>query len=66
MNQIQMAKNPQLALNEMLVNNPQAKAAIEYVKANGGDSKTAFLRYVQQLGIDPQQIINQLKTYLPR
>lgn len=60
MNQIKMAQNPQLALNEMLLNNPQLQQIINLIKNGGGDSKTAFLNMAKQMGINPQDVINQL------
>lgn len=60
MNQIKMAQNPQLALNEMLLNNPQLQQIINLIKNGGGDPKTAFLNMAKQMGINPQDVINQL------
>lgn len=60
MSQIRMARDPQYALSQMLVSNPRLKSALELIK-NAGDSKTAFLNYAKQLGVDPQQVINALQ-----
>lgn len=59
---IQAAQNPQQALNQMLMNNPQIANAIQFIKNNGGDPKTAFLNYANQLGVNPQEIINLLNS----
>lgn len=56
-----MAQNPQRALNEMLMSNPQIANIVQLIKNNGGDPKTAFLNYANQLGVDPQQILNLLQ-----
>ena len=56
-----MAQNPQLALNQLLMNNPQLNQASEFIKQNGNDPKTAFFNLARQKGIDPQSILNQLK-----
>ena len=61
MQQVQMAQNPQLALNQLLMNNPQLNQASEFIKQNGNDPKTAFFNLARQKGIDPQSILNQLK-----
>lgn len=61
MQQVQMAQNPQLALNQLLMNNPQLNQAIEFIKQNGNDPKTAFFNLARQKGIDPHSILNQLK-----
>ena len=61
MQQVQMAQNPQLALNQLLMNNPQLKQAIDFIKENGNDPQTAFFNLARQKGIDPQAILSQLR-----
>lgn len=56
-----MAQNPQRALNEMLLNNPKIADALQLIKNNGGDSKTTFFNLANQLGVNPQDILNILK-----
>lgn len=63
-NQMRTAQNPQAFLNQMLSTNPQLSSAVEYIKANGGNPQTAFFNYARELGIDPQQFINQIKASL--
>lgn len=60
MRQILAAQNPQAALNQMLLNNPQTANLIQLIKDNGGDPKAAFFNYANQLGVNPQQILNYL------
>ena len=64
MQTIQMARNPQMALQQIAQNNPQMRDAIEkankYVQENGGDPKTVFLKTANEMGVDPNSIINQL------
>ena len=60
MNQIKMARNPQLMLNQMLMNNPQIGPIVELIKANNGDLQSTFYNLAKQKGVDPQTIINQL------
>lgn len=60
MQQIRAAQNPQAALNQMLLNNPQTANLIQLIKDNGGDPKKAFYNYANQLGVNPQQILNYL------
>lgn len=61
MQQVQMAQNPQLALNQLLMSNPQLKQAIDFIKENGNDPQTAFFNLARQKGIDPQTILSQLR-----
>ena len=57
-----MAQNPQLMLNQMLMSNPQLQQAMELIKQNGGDPKTAFYNYAKQLGVDPETVLNSLQS----
>ena len=56
-----MAQNPQLLLNEMLSNNPQLQQVFNLIKQSGGDLKTTFLNMAQQMGVNPQDVLNQLQ-----
>lgn len=60
MNQIKMAQNPQFALNQLLSSNPRLQQVIGLIKNGGGDPKTTFMNMAKQMGINPQDIINQL------
>lgn len=62
MNQIKMAQNPQLALNQILMNNPNINSIMELVKNNGGNLQTAFYSLAKQKGIDPQVVLNELRN----
>lgn len=62
--QMRVAQNPQAFLNQIISNNPQVRNAVEFIKASGGDPQTAFINYAKQMGVDPQQFINQIKSSL--
>ena len=53
--------NPQMMLNQMMGQNPQIKQVMDYVNANGGDPKTAFYRLAEEKGVNPDDILNQLR-----
>lgn len=61
MRQIKMAQNPQYALNQILMNNPNIGPAIDFIKNNGGDLQTSFYKLAKQKGIDPQTVLNELR-----
>ena len=61
MQMMRSAGNPQAMINQMMMTNPQMKQAMDFIKASGGDPKTAFYRLAEQRGINPQDILNQLK-----
>lgn len=39
----------------------QIRQAMEYVRNNGGDAKTAFYRLAQQKGVDPESVLRSLR-----
>lgn len=50
-------------IQNMIANNPQMQQVMNYVNANGGDAKTAFYNLAAQKGINPDEIINMLKSH---
>lgn len=61
MNFYKNAKNPQETLMRMMNSNPRMKQVMDYVNANGGDAKAAFYKLAEEKGIDPEEILSQLK-----
>lgn len=53
--------NPDMALRQLMAQNPQMKQALEYVQANGGNAKEACIKLAREQGIDPQSIIDALQ-----
>lgn len=62
MNVVRAAQNPQYAFNMMLANNPKLQQAMTFVKQFGGNPETAFYNYARQLGVDPQEVLNTIKS----
>ena len=58
MNMARSFGNPQMMINQMLSQNPQVQQIIQQY---GGDPKQAFYGMCQQMGVDPNEILNQLK-----
>ena len=50
-----------MMLNQMLGNNPAYKQVMNYVNENGGDAQVAFYKMAQEKGVDPNEILNQLR-----
>lgn len=51
------SSNPQ----ELLKSMPQYQQAINYISQNGGDPKTAFYNLAARRGINPNDILNQIR-----
>ena len=45
----------------MLMNNPQYKQVMNYINQNGGDPKAAFYKMAEEKGVNPDDIISQLR-----
>jgi hypothetical protein len=58
---LKSAKNPQALLNNMASQNPQLKQVMKAINQHGGDPKKAFYDIAKKRGIDPDEILNQLK-----
>ena len=50
--------NPQALINQMVSRNPQIN---QIINQYGGDPKTAFYKYAEANGIDPDEILNMMK-----
>lgn len=61
MNGVKMAQNPQLMLNQLMMNNPQLQAAMSLIQQGGGNSQQTFYSLAKQMGIDPNTVLNALK-----
>ena len=57
-NTVKMAQNPQAVMNQLMMNNPQMKQAMEIVNQYGGDADKAFRTVAEQNGLSPQDIMN--------
>ena len=58
---MQGAKNPQAMLQQMASQNPNMKQVLDLVNQNGGDAQKAFYALAQQKGVNPNDILNQLR-----
>lgn len=61
MNMARSIGNPQMMINQMLSQNPNYQQVQQIIQQYGGDPKQAFYGMCQQMGVDPQEILNQLK-----
>ena len=62
---VKMSKNPQIALQTLMQNNPNEQRAMQeaekYVNECGGDAETAFRKFADQNGISAENIIQMFK-----
>ena len=57
-NMVKTAANPNAMINQLLNQNPQVQQIIQQY---GGDAQKAFYSIAQQMGVDPEQFLAQLK-----
>ena len=60
-NMIQAANNPTAAVNQMAMNDPRMQQVMQVINQNGGDAKTAFYNLARQRGVNPEDILNQIR-----
>ena len=56
------AKNPQQIVQNLLGSNPQMQQVMQFANQFNGNYKSAFLNLAKSKGVDPQQIINFMKS----
>ena len=61
MQALRSAQNPQEVLNQLAMNNPQLRQVMDIIQKHGGDPMTAFKATAEEMGVNPDEIINMLK-----
>ena len=61
MSMVRTAQNPQAALSQLIMNNPQMKQVMDIVQKHGGDPMAAFRKEAEAAGINPDEIMGMLK-----
>lgn len=59
-NMIKTAKDPQAMLNHLASQNPQLKEILE-LTSSGKSYKDLFYEKAEQMGVDPEMILRQLR-----
>lgn len=54
-------KNPHAILSQMANTNPDLASVLQ---ASGGDYKKAFYSMAERRGVNPDDVLNQLKTFM--
>ena len=61
MNMVRMSRNPQMMINQLMQSNPNLKQAMDFINASGKTPEQAFYALANQMGADPQEVLNSLK-----
>lgn len=62
MNMVRGAKNPQQFLMNIAQQNPQIQQVMNMVRSSGKSPKDLFYQLAQQRGINPDDILKELRT----
>ena len=55
------SQNPNAMIQQMMSSNPEYASVMEIIKKYGNDPKTAFFEEAKNRGVDPNQVLAQLK-----
>ena len=55
---IKSCNNPDAMINQMVAQNPKIN---QIINQYGGDPKTAFYKYAEANGVNPDEILNMMK-----
>ena len=61
MSMVSMAQNPQTALNQLMMNNPQMKQVMDIVNQYGGDVNRAVEAKAAEYGMTVQDVMELIK-----
>lgn len=61
--QVRNSPNPNQAMQSLLQNDSRFSGITDYISQNGGDAKTAFYNMAAQKGVDPNKILNLLRSF---
>ena len=61
MQMIRSSGNPQAMLNNLAQNNPQMRQVMDIIKDSGGDPKRAFYSLAEKRGVNPEEILKQIR-----
>ena len=50
------------AINQITANDPRMGQVMNYINNNGGDAKAAFYNLAKQKGVDPNEVLSQLRS----
>lgn len=62
MNMVQMSANPQMALQNIVNQNPNLKNILNLAGSNGANLQQIFYNMAKQKGVNPEDVINALRS----
>lgn len=62
MSMVQMSANPQMALQNIVNQNPNLQNILNLANSNGANLQQVFYNMAKQKGVNPEDIINALRS----
>ena len=62
MSMVQMSANPQMALQNIVNQNPNLKNILNLAGSNGANLQQVFYNMAKQKGVNPEDVINALRS----
>lgn len=59
-NMVMSSRNPNMLISQLALRNPAVANVMNLVNQYGGDPKRAFYSEASKIGVDPNQILNEL------
>ena len=60
-NIMKSSSNPQAMIQKMISTNPKMQSIINMMQQSGQTPKQFFYQYAQQIGVDPNQVLNMFR-----
>ena len=61
---VNAAQNPYSALTQLTQQDPRMQQVMQVVQQNGGDAKSAFYNLARQKGVDPDTVLQQIRSFM--
>ena len=62
MSMVQMSANPQMALQNIVNQNPNLQNILNLANSNGANLQQVFYNMAKQKGVNPEDVINALRS----
>ena len=61
---VKTAKDPQAMINQLSQNDPRMQEVLNVVQQNGGNAKGLFYSLAKQRGVDPEMVLQQVRSMM--
>lgn len=62
LNMLKNSNNPSQLVSTLIQNNPQYKSVVDVINSHNGDAKSAFYDLAKEKGVNPDDLVNEIKN----